>query len=68
MRSLSCQTLCDSMDYNSPTMGFSRQEYWSGLPFPTAADLPNSVTEPAALVSPASAGGFFTTSATWEAL
>ena len=40
-----------------PTMGFSRQEYWSGLPFPSP-DLPNPGIEP---VSPASAGGFLTT-------
>ena len=39
-------------------MEFSRQEYWSGLPFPTPGDLPNPETEP---VSPASAGQFFTT-------
>ena len=39
-------------------MGFSRQENWSGLPFPSPGDLPNPGTEP---VSPALAGGFFTT-------
>ena len=39
-------------------MGFSRQEYWSGLPFPSAGDLPGPGTEP---VSPALAGGFLTT-------
>ena len=39
-------------------MEFSRQEYWSGLPFPTPGDLPNPEMEP---VSPASAGQFFTT-------
>ena len=38
-------------------MGFSRQEYWSGLPFPSPGDLPNPGVEP--LVS-CSAGGFFT--------
>ena len=36
-------------------MGFSRQEYWSGLPFPSAGDLPNP------LVSSALVGGFFIT-------
>ena len=41
-------------------MGFSRQEYWSGLPFPTPEDLPDPGIEPA---SPALAGGFFTTEA-----
>ena len=34
-------------------MEFSRQEYWSGLPFPTPGDLPNPGTEPVSLVSPA---------------
>ena len=37
------------------SMGFSRQEYWSGLPFPPAGDLPNSRIEPMSL---ALAGGF----------
>ena len=40
------------------SMGFPRQEYWSGLPFPSPGDLPNTGTE---LPSPALAGGFFTT-------
>ena len=39
-------------------MGFSRQEYWSGLPFPTPGDLPDPGIAPA---SPALAGEFFTT-------
>ena len=43
---------------------FPRQEYWSGLPFPTSGDLPDPGFEP---MSPASAGRFFTTSAIWEA-
>ena len=47
-------------------MGFSRQEYWSGLPCPPPGDLPNPGMEPASLMSPALAGGFFITSATWE--
>ena len=50
------------------SMGFSRQEYWSGLPCPPPGDLPNPGTEPMSLMSPALAGGFFPTSATWEAL
>ena len=49
-------------------MGFSKQEYWSGLPFPTAGDLPDPGTQPPPLERPALAGGLFTTSATWEAL
>ena len=48
-------------------MGFSRQEYESRFPFPTTGDLPNPGIKPEFLVSPALAGGFFTTSATWEA-
>ena len=39
------------------SMGFSRQKYWSGLPFPPPGDLPDSEIEPA---SPALAGRFFT--------
>ena len=49
------------------SMGFSRQEYWSGLPCPPPGDLPNPGIEPASLTSPALAGGFFTGRATWEA-
>ena len=43
------------------SMGFSRQEYWSGLPCPPLGDLPNPGIEPKPLMSPTSAGGFFTT-------
>ena len=50
------------------SMGFSRQEHWSGLPFPSSGDLPDPGIEPTSLMSPALAGRFFTTSATWEAL
>jgi len=50
------------------SMGFSRQEYWSGLPFPPLGDLPNPGIKSMCLMSPALAEGFFTTSATWEAL
>ena len=50
------------------SMGFSRQEYWSELPFPSPGDLPNPGIESASPMSPAWAGGFFTTSATWEVL
>jgi len=49
-------------------MGFSRQAYWSGLPCPPPEDLPDPGIKPAPFISPALAGGFFTTSATWEAL
>ena len=55
-----------SMDCIAPlSMGFSMQEYWSGLPF--SLDLPDPGIEPMSLMSPALEGGFFTTSATWEA-
>ena len=50
------------------SMEFSRQEYWSGLPFPSPGDLPDPEIKPMSPASPALAGGFFTTSATWEAL
>ena len=49
-------------------MGFSRQEYWSALPFPIPRDLPDPRIERASLMSPALAGGFLTSSTTWEAL
>ena len=43
------------------SMGFSKQEYWNALPFPSPGNLPNPGIEPASLVSPALAGRFFTT-------
>ena len=46
------------------SMGFPRQEYWSGLPFPSSGDLPHKGIEPTPLMSLALAGGLFTT---WEA-
>ena len=49
------------------SMGFSRQEDWSGLPCPPPGDLPHPGTEAASLISPALAGEFFTTSTSWEA-
>ena len=48
------------------SMGFFRQQYWSGLPCPPPGDLPNPGIKPASLMSPAVAGGFFTNSTTWE--
>ena len=48
------------------SMGFSRQEYWSGLPCPPPGDLPKPGIEPACLMFPVLADGFFTTNATWE--
>ena len=51
----------------SLSMGFPRQEYWSGLSFPSPEDLPNPGTETASLMSPALAGGSCTNSTTREA-
>ena len=45
----SCPTLCNAMDYSMQaplSMGFSRQEYWSGLPFPSPGDLPDPGIKP----------------------
>ena len=59
-----CLTFCDPMDVACQTplfMGFSRQENWSGFPFPSPGDLPNPGIK---LVSPTSlvlTSGFFTT-------
>ena len=44
-----CPTLCDPMDCSCQaplSMGFPRQGYWSGLPFPSPGDLPDPGTEP----------------------
>ena len=49
------------------SMGFSRQEYWSGLSCPPPGDFPDPGIKPASLTSPTLAGMFFTTSAPWEA-
>ena len=67
----SCPTLCDAMDCSLPGFSvhrdsFSRQEYWSGLPCPPPRDLSHPGIKPLSQASPALAGGFFTTSATWE--
>ena len=58
----SCLTLCDPTDCSPPgslSMGFPRQEDWSGLPFPPLGDLPNPGTEPMSLESPPLAGKLF---------
>ena len=47
-----CPALCNTMDCNTPASSvyvFPRQEYWSGLPFPSPGDLPNPKTEPTSL-------------------
>ena len=48
------------------SMGFSRQEYWRGFPCPPPGIFPTQGWNPHLLTSPALAGGFFTTSTTWE--
>ena len=55
-----CLTLWDPMDSSlpDPSVGFSRQEYWNGLPFPTPGDLPDPGIQPMSLVSPALTGRF----------
>ena len=67
----SCLTLCKPMDCSPPgssVHGILQARYWSGLPCPPLGDLPDPGIEPASLVSPALASGFFTTSATREAI
>ena len=49
------------------SIGFCRQEYWSGLSSPSPGGLPDPGIEPISFMSPALAGGFFITRATWEA-
>ena len=53
LRTVACQA--------SLSMGFSRQEYWSGLPFPPPGDLPDPGIKPMSLASTTLAGKFFTT-------
>ena len=65
----SCPTLATlwTVAHQAPlSMEFSRQGYWSGLPLPPPGDLPDPGIQPESLLSPALAGRFFTTSATWE--
>ena len=66
----SCPTLCDPLDcsLSAPlSMGFSRQESWSWLPWPPPGDLPKPGTEPISSTPAVMAGGLFTTGTTWEA-
>ena len=51
----------------SLSMGFSRQEYWSGLPYSPPGDLPDPGIDSASLKSPALAVRFFTSNDTWDA-
>ena len=59
-------TLCTAACQVPLSIGFPRQEYWSGLPFPSPRDLPDPGIEPKSVTSPALAGRFFTTSTTGE--
>ena len=61
-----CATLWTVARQAPLSMGFSRQEYWNWLPCPPPGYLSDGI-EPMSLMSPALAGGFFTTSITWEA-
>ena len=65
-----CPTLCSpwTVGYQAPmSTEFSKQVYWSGLPFPPQGNLPNPGIEAASFVSPALEGRFFTTCAIWKA-
>ena len=55
------------LDCGPLSLGFSRQEHWSGLPWPASGDLPSLWIEHMSLLSPPLAGGSFTTRAAWEA-
>ena len=60
-------TLWSTAHQDPLSMGFSRQEHWSGLPCSPPGDLPDPGIEPESLMSPAVGDMFFTTSTTWEA-
>jgi len=69
MNPYSCVRLFATVACQSPlSRGFSRQEYWRGLPCPPPGDLPDPGIELTSLMSPALAGGFFTASATGKPL
>ena len=62
MYAQSCPTLCDLMDYSPLSWNFpGKNGNWSGLPFPSPGNLPDPGIKPLSHVSPALAGGFFTT-------
>ena len=60
-------TLCTVAPQAPLSRGLSRQEHWSGVPFPPPGDLPHPGIEHTSFPSPALTGGFFTDSATWGA-
>ena len=65
-----CPTLCDPMDCSPPgssVHGIFQTRILEWIACPSPGDLPDPGIEPASLMSPSLAGGFFTTSATWEA-
>ena len=62
-----CVTLWTVAQQAPLSMGFSRQEYWRGLPCPSPGNLPHPGIKLGSLRSPALTGGFFITNATWEA-
>ena len=62
-----CATPWTSACPDTLSVEFSRQEHWSGLPYPFPEELPYPGIEPMSLKSPALEGGLFTTSASWEA-
>ena len=62
MHAQSRPSLCNPLAHQAPlSVGFSRQEHWSGLPFPPPGDLPDPGIEPWPPVAPALTGRFFTT-------
>ena len=66
-----CLTLCDPMDCSPPSSnvhGILQARIVEWVPCPPPGDLPNTGIEPTSLMSPALAGEFFTTGATWEVL
>ena len=66
---LSCLTLCNPMDYSplgSSVHGILQARILEWVPFPSPGDLPDPGIEPSSLMSPALAGRFFSTSATWK--
>ena len=66
-KSLQSSDSLQPFDCGPLSLGFSRQEHRSGLPWPAPGDLPSLGIEHVSLLSPPLAGGFFTTRATWEA-
>ena len=65
-----CLTLCNTVGHSlqgSSVRGMLQARILDELPFPPLRDLPDPGIEPKSLLSPALAGGFFTTRATWEA-